>query len=108
MATASRPQKRSIVEYLGSDGGHSCGYCKSSSGFVAPGMWAHQLTVQHLQVMLQLKYIDILDAYFYNSTWYFIKNGQKSNLLYNIHVHVVMLYRKFELIPIKFGFFTNF
>ena len=25
-----------------------------------------------------------------------------------IHIHVYMLCRKFELIPIKFGFFTNF
>ena len=26
----------------------------------------------------------------------------------HIHIHVLMLCRKFELIPIKFGFFTNF
>uniref|UniRef100_A0A1X7T438 Uncharacterized protein n=1 Tax=Amphimedon queenslandica TaxID=400682 RepID=A0A1X7T438_AMPQE len=25
-----------------------------------------------------------------------------------MHVHVLMLHRKFELIPIKFGFLTNF
>ena len=42
--------KLSIVEYFGGDGGHKCGYCNSSSGFVAPGMWAHKLTVQDLQV----------------------------------------------------------
>ena len=42
----------SIVEYLGNDGGHKCGYCGNSSGFVAPGMWAHRLTVRDLQVNL--------------------------------------------------------
>ena len=40
----------SIVEYFGGDGGHKCGYCKSEDGFVAPGMWAHRLSVQDLQV----------------------------------------------------------
>ena len=40
----------SIVEYFGGDGGHSCGYCGDKTGFVAPGMWAHRLTVQDLQV----------------------------------------------------------
>ena len=27
---------------------------------------------------------------------------------YDDHIHVFMLCRKFELIPIKIGFFTNF
>ena len=44
------PRRMSIVEYLGNDGGHRCGYCGNSSGFVAPGMWAHRLTVRDLQV----------------------------------------------------------
>lgn len=48
------PQRMSIVEYLGNDGGHRCGYCGSSSGFVAPGMWAHRLTVRDLQVNLKI------------------------------------------------------
>ena len=30
------------------------------------------------------------------------------HFLIHIHVHVLMLCRKFELIPIKIGFFTNF
>lgn len=38
-----------FVEYFGADGGHSCGYCKSASGFVTHRMWAHRLTVQNLQ-----------------------------------------------------------
>ena len=40
----------SMFEYFGGDGGHHCGYCKSPDGFVAPGMWAHKLTVHDLQV----------------------------------------------------------
>ena len=34
---------------------------------------------------------------------------ENNNLLhFLIHIHVLMLHRKFELIPIKIGFFTNF
>ena len=42
----------------------------------------------------------------------FIKNGKERILhFYNfflIHIHVLMLHIKFELIPINIGFFTNF
>ena len=31
-----------------------------------------------------------------------------TSVLYLIHIHVLMLRRKFELIPIKIGFFMNF
>ena len=36
--------------------------------------------------------------------------GENSPFLLHflIHIHVLMLFRKFELIPIKIGFFTNF
>ena len=29
-------------------------------------------------------------------------------IIFLIHIHVLMLFLKFELIPIKIGFFTNF
>ena len=51
----------------------------------------------------------------YYSTWSSAKFHQKwlgenSPFLYFflIHIHVLMLYFKFELIPIKFGFFYEF
>ena len=45
---------RSIVQYLGGgEEGHRCGYCGNETGFVAPGMWAHKLTVQDYQVSRQ-------------------------------------------------------
>ena len=106
MATASKPQNRSIVEYLGCDGGHRCGYCKGSSGFVAPGMWAHQLTVQHLQVMLpfiSLKY----SYYIVHGISSKMTKREISFLLYT-HIHVVMSHINFELIHIKIKFFMNF
>ena len=42
----------------------------------------------------------------------FGKNMEEENSLFLlhflIHIHVLMLCRKFEVIPIKIGFFTNF
>ena len=39
----------------------------------------------------------------------FIKNGKVPFLLhFLIHIHVLMLCRKFELVLTKFGFFMNF
>ena len=42
----------------------------------------------------------------------FCQKGKDENSLFLyfflIHIHVLMLCRKFELIPIKFRFFTNF
>ncbi|XP_044296194.1 arginyl-tRNA--protein transferase 1 isoform X8 [Varanus komodoensis] len=42
----------SIVEYCGGDGGYTCGYCKSDSGNHSHGMWAHTLTVQDYQDLI--------------------------------------------------------
>ncbi|XP_060781372.1 arginyl-tRNA--protein transferase 1 isoform X2 [Neoarius graeffei] len=42
----------SIVEYFGGDGGHRCGYCKDASGSFSHGMWAHSLTVQDYQDLI--------------------------------------------------------
>ncbi|XP_013927536.1 PREDICTED: arginyl-tRNA--protein transferase 1 [Thamnophis sirtalis] len=42
----------SIVEYLGGDGGYRCGYCKNDSGNFSHGMWAHSLTVQDYQDLI--------------------------------------------------------
>ena len=51
----------------------------------------------------------------YYSTWSRAKfhqnwQGENSPFLFYflIHIHVLMLCRKFQLIPIKIGFFTNF
>ena len=51
----------------------------------------------------------------YYSTWSLAKirqkwQGENSQFLLHflIHIHVLILYRKFELIPIKIRFFTNF
>lgn len=43
---------KSIVEYFGNDGGHSCGYCKNDDSSLSNGMWAHQLTCQDYQDLL--------------------------------------------------------
>ncbi|XP_057304874.1 arginyl-tRNA--protein transferase 1-like isoform X3 [Hydractinia symbiolongicarpus] len=43
---------KSIVEYFGNDGGHSCGYCKKDDSSLSNGMWAHQLTCQDYQDLL--------------------------------------------------------
>ncbi|KAF6212913.1 hypothetical protein GE061_010623 [Apolygus lucorum] len=42
---------RSIVQYLSKDAS-SCGYCKSSTGNVSHGMWAHTLTVEDYQNLI--------------------------------------------------------
>ncbi|KAM3835086.1 arginyl-tRNA--protein transferase 1 isoform 2-T2 [Vipera latastei] len=42
----------SIVEYLGGDGGYRCGYCKNDTGNFSHGMWAHSLTVQDYQNLI--------------------------------------------------------
>ncbi|KAF5900378.1 arginyl-tRNA--protein transferase 1-like isoform X2, partial [Clarias magur] len=42
----------SIVEYFGGDGGHRCGYCKNDTGNFSHGMWAHSLTVQDYQDLI--------------------------------------------------------
>ncbi|CAC5411644.1 ATE1 [Mytilus coruscus] len=41
-----------IVEWYGNGNGHRCGYCKSSNGNISDGMWAHALTVQNYQDLI--------------------------------------------------------
>ncbi|XP_037546006.1 arginyl-tRNA--protein transferase 1 [Nematolebias whitei] len=42
----------SIVEYFGGDDGYRCGYCKNEKGNFSHGMWAHALTVQDYQDLI--------------------------------------------------------
>ncbi|XP_072281034.1 arginyl-tRNA--protein transferase 1 isoform X2 [Pyxicephalus adspersus] len=42
----------SILEYFGGEDGNRCGYCKSDGGNVSHGMWAHSLTVQDYQDLI--------------------------------------------------------
>ncbi|KAM8923827.1 arginyl-tRNA--protein transferase 1 [Pelodytes ibericus] len=42
----------SILEYFGGDDGNRCGYCKSEAGNLSHGMWAHSLTVQDYQDLI--------------------------------------------------------
>ncbi|XP_018419457.1 PREDICTED: arginyl-tRNA--protein transferase 1 isoform X1 [Nanorana parkeri] len=42
----------SILEYFGGEEGNRCGYCKSEAGNLSHGMWAHSLTVQDYQDLI--------------------------------------------------------
>ncbi|XP_075697224.1 arginyl-tRNA--protein transferase 1 isoform X2 [Rhinoderma darwinii] len=42
----------SILEYFGGEDGNRCGYCKSEAGNLSHGMWAHSLTVQDYQDLI--------------------------------------------------------
>ncbi|XP_019358479.1 PREDICTED: arginyl-tRNA--protein transferase 1 isoform X2 [Gavialis gangeticus] len=42
----------SIVEYFGGEGGYRCGYCKAATGNLSCGMWAHSMTVQDYQDLI--------------------------------------------------------
>ncbi|XP_053165043.1 arginyl-tRNA--protein transferase 1 isoform X12 [Hemicordylus capensis] len=42
----------SVVEYKGNRGGYRCGYCGAAGGKVSSGMWAHSLTVQDYQDLI--------------------------------------------------------
>uniref|UniRef100_A0A8C8SFZ6 Arginyl-tRNA--protein transferase 1 n=1 Tax=Pelusios castaneus TaxID=367368 RepID=A0A8C8SFZ6_9SAUR len=42
----------SIVEYFGGEGGYRCGYCKNETGYLSHGMWAHSMTVQDYQDLI--------------------------------------------------------
>nr|XP_056705405.1 arginyl-tRNA--protein transferase 1 isoform X3 [Euleptes europaea] len=42
----------SIVEYFGGEDGYRCGYCKDDRGNFSYGMWAHSLTVQDYQDLI--------------------------------------------------------
>ncbi|XP_022208061.2 arginyl-tRNA--protein transferase 1 isoform X2 [Nilaparvata lugens] len=42
----------SLVEYYGENKGYTCGYCKSSDTNCSHGMWAHSMTVQDYQDLI--------------------------------------------------------
>ncbi|XP_056659227.1 arginyl-tRNA--protein transferase 1 isoform X18 [Monodelphis domestica] len=42
----------SVVEYKGPKEGYRCGYCDSPAGKVSSGMWAHSMTVQDYQDLI--------------------------------------------------------
>ncbi|XP_064451434.1 arginyl-tRNA--protein transferase 1 isoform X16 [Mirounga angustirostris] len=42
----------SVVEYKGLKAGYRCGYCDSEEGKVSCGMWAHSMTVQDYQDLI--------------------------------------------------------
>ncbi|XP_067417444.1 arginyl-tRNA--protein transferase 1 isoform X3 [Emydura macquarii macquarii] len=42
----------SIVEYFGGENGYRCGYCKNVTGNLSHGMWAHSMTVQDYQDLI--------------------------------------------------------
>ncbi|XP_074855857.1 arginyl-tRNA--protein transferase 1 isoform X8 [Carettochelys insculpta] len=42
----------SVVEYAGRKEGYRCGYCASAQGKVSTGMWAHSMTVQDYQDLI--------------------------------------------------------
>uniref|UniRef100_A0A8C4SZE3 Arginyl-tRNA--protein transferase 1 n=1 Tax=Erpetoichthys calabaricus TaxID=27687 RepID=A0A8C4SZE3_ERPCA len=42
----------SIVEYFGGEDGYKCGYCKRETGNMSLGMWAHVMTVQDYQALI--------------------------------------------------------
>ncbi|XP_029788568.1 arginyl-tRNA--protein transferase 1 isoform X1 [Suricata suricatta] len=42
----------SVVEYKGLKAGYHCGYCDSEEGKVSCGMWAHSMTVQDYQDLI--------------------------------------------------------
>ncbi|XP_054437603.1 arginyl-tRNA--protein transferase 1 isoform X7 [Pteronotus mesoamericanus] len=46
------PLSSSIVEYFEGDGYYRCGYCKNESGSRSNGMWAHSMTVQDYQDLI--------------------------------------------------------
>ncbi|XP_064629205.1 arginyl-tRNA--protein transferase 1-like isoform X2 [Lineus longissimus] len=52
MAGAARGEPCSIVEYLGGNEGHRCGYCGKSNTNLSLGFWAHSLTVQDYQDLI--------------------------------------------------------
>ncbi|XP_064519699.1 arginyl-tRNA--protein transferase 1 isoform X5 [Pseudopipra pipra] len=42
----------SIVEFFGGEDGYRCGYCRSDTGNLSHGMWAHSMTVQDYQDLI--------------------------------------------------------
>ncbi|XP_031453231.1 arginyl-tRNA--protein transferase 1 isoform X5 [Phasianus colchicus] len=44
--------RRAVVEYRGWKEGYRCGYCASAQGKVSAGMWAHSMTVQDYQDLI--------------------------------------------------------
>ncbi|XP_071668314.1 arginyl-tRNA--protein transferase 1 isoform X8 [Patagioenas fasciata] len=49
---AAADSSPSIVEYFGGEDGYRCGYCKSDTGNLSHGMWAHSMTVQDYQDLI--------------------------------------------------------
>ncbi|XP_065495411.1 arginyl-tRNA--protein transferase 1 isoform X2 [Caloenas nicobarica] len=49
---AAADSSPSIVEYFGGEDGYRCGYCKSETGNLSHGMWAHSMTVQDYQDLI--------------------------------------------------------
>ncbi|XP_023660117.1 arginyl-tRNA--protein transferase 1 isoform X3 [Paramormyrops kingsleyae] len=41
-----------VVEYFGGEAGYRCGYCKNDVGNFSHGMWAHSMTVQDYQDLI--------------------------------------------------------
>nr|CAG4647050.1 EOG090X06AF [Megafenestra aurita] len=42
----------SVIEYFGSDGGHECGYCKGTDTNHSHGMWAHSMSIQDYEKLI--------------------------------------------------------
>ncbi|XP_052654303.1 arginyl-tRNA--protein transferase 1 isoform X3 [Harpia harpyja] len=49
---AAAGSSASIVEYFGGEDGYRCGYCKNETGNLSHGMWAHSMTVQDYQDLI--------------------------------------------------------
>ncbi|XP_068807656.1 arginyl-tRNA--protein transferase 1 isoform X7 [Struthio camelus] len=49
---AAAESSPSIVEYFGGEDGYRCGYCKNETGNLSHGMWAHSMTVQDYQDLI--------------------------------------------------------
>ncbi|XP_067908951.1 arginyl-tRNA--protein transferase 1 isoform X4 [Heterodontus francisci] len=52
MAAKSGDSLLSILEYFADDEGYKCGYCKGASSNYSNGMWAHTMTVQDYQNLI--------------------------------------------------------
>uniref|UniRef100_A0A8B9S5P1 Arginyl-tRNA--protein transferase 1 n=1 Tax=Apteryx owenii TaxID=8824 RepID=A0A8B9S5P1_APTOW len=49
---AAAESSLSIVEYFRGEDGYRCGYCKNETGNLSHGMWAHSMTVQDYQDLI--------------------------------------------------------
>lgn len=62
--------RQSIVDYMGEQNGHNCGYCGQSNSSISHGMWAYSLTAQDYQ--------DLIDRGWRRSGQYCYKPKMKS------------------------------